>query len=94
MFKLITGCAATLCVSATATAGLMDGSFESADPWSYALIGNLTRFAFEAVSATGGNTQGNFIDWCDFGPGVVIPSPGSLALIAISFVAGNLKRRR
>jgi hypothetical protein len=57
-------------------------------------IGNLTRFAFEAVSATGGNTQGNFIDWCDFGPGVVIPSPGSLALIAISFVAGNLKRCR
>ncbi|NDB81700.1 MAG: PEP-CTERM sorting domain-containing protein [Alphaproteobacteria bacterium] len=47
-------------------------------------IGNNTRFAFEAVSAVGGNTQGNFIDWCGFGPGVVIPTPGAVGLIVLS----------
>ena len=54
-------------------------------------IGNLTRFSFEAVSAVGGNTQGNFIDWCGFGPGVVIPNPGAIALMGL---AGLLARRR
>ena len=47
-------------------------------------IGNNTRFAFEAVSAVGGNTQGNFIDWCGFGQNVVIPTPGVIALIGLS----------
>ena len=47
-------------------------------------IGNNTRFAFEAVSAVGGNTQGNFIDWCGFGQNVVIPTPGAIALIGLS----------
>jgi len=54
-------------------------------------IGNNTRFAFEAVSAVGGNTQGNFIDWCGFGPGVVIPTPGAVGLIAL---AGLIVTRR
>ena len=44
---------------------------------------NAMRFAFEAVSAVGGNTQGNLIDWCDFGVGV-IPAPGAIALLAFS----------
>ena len=44
-------------------------------------LGNSMRFAFEAVSAVGGNTQGNLIDWCDFGIGV-IPAPGAIALLA------------
>jgi hypothetical protein len=54
-------------------------------------IGNNTRFAFEAVSAVGGNTQGNFIDWCGFGQGVVIPTPGVVGLIAL---AGLIVTRR
>lgn len=53
-------------------------------------IGNNTRFAFEAVSAVGGNTQGNFIDWCGFGA-TVIPTPGVIALIGI---AGFVSVRR
>lgn len=47
-------------------------------------IGNLTRFAFEAVSAVGGNTQGNFIDGCGFGANVVIPNPGSFVILIAS----------
>jgi len=56
-------------------------------------IGNLTRFSFEAISAVGGNTQGNFIDWCDFGSGVVIPSPGAISLIALAGFFGCARRR-
>jgi hypothetical protein len=54
-------------------------------------IGNLTRFSFEAVSAVGGNTQGNFIDWCGFGPGVVIPCAGPVFLLGL---AGYITPRR
>lgn len=54
-------------------------------------IGNLTRFSFEAISAVGGNTQGNFIDWCGFGPGVVIPCGGPVALVLL---AGFITPRR
>jgi hypothetical protein len=57
-------------------------------------IGNLTRFSFEAISAVGGNTQGNFIDWCDFGPGVVIPAPGAMALIGFAGLISISKRKR
>jgi hypothetical protein len=57
-------------------------------------IGNPTRFAFEAVSATGGNTQGNFIDDCGFGANVVIPAPGSAALICVSVLCSYNHRRR
>lgn len=53
-------------------------------------IGNLTRFAFEAVSAAGGSTQGNFIDYCGFGL-TAIPAPGSISLL---FVAGLMSRRK
>ena len=56
-------------------------------------IGNLTRFSFEAISAVGGNTQGNFIDWCDFGSGVVIPSPGAISLITLAGFFGCARRR-
>lgn len=55
-------------------------------------IGNLTRFSFEAVSATGGNTQGNFIDNCGFGLNV-IPAPGSISLLAIAALMTSRKRR-
>ena len=53
-------------------------------------IGNLTSFAFEAVNAVGGNTQGNLIDWCGFGTNA-IPAPGCLALLGCAFF---LKSRR
>lgn len=55
-------------------------------------IGNFTRFAFEAVNATGGNTQGNFIDWCGFGPGVVIPAPGVLFLLGLAGLVAPRRR--
>jgi hypothetical protein len=57
-------------------------------------IGNKTRFAFEAVSAVGGTTQGNLIDDCDFGLDVVIPSPGMLSLILIAGLCGVSGRKR
>ena len=59
-------------------------------------IGNLTRFAFEAVSAVGGSTQGNLIDDCGFGMNVVIPAPGATApgAIAILALSGLLVSRR
>lgn len=56
-------------------------------------LGNSMRFAFEAVSAVGGNTQGNLIDWCDFGVGVV-PAPGAISLLAIGAIIGGTCRRR
>lgn len=58
-------------------------------------IGNTTRFAFEAVDAVGGNTQGNFIDWCDFGPGVVIPAPGAICMLGVAgVICGKCRRRK
>lgn len=56
-------------------------------------IGNLTRFAFEAVSAVGGSTQGNLIDDCGFGVNVIIPGPGVLALGSIALVTTRRRRR-
>jgi hypothetical protein len=55
-------------------------------------IGNLTRFAFEAVSAIGGSTQGNLIDACGFGANVVIPEPGILTIAAICFIPSRRRR--
>lgn len=55
-------------------------------------IGNLTRFAFEAVSATGGSTQGNFIDYCGFGVNAV-PAPGVFALVGMAGLMINRRRR-
>ena len=55
-------------------------------------IGNNTRFAFEAVSAVGGNTQGNFIDWCGFGANVPIPTPGTISLLGLGFLMGTRRR--
>ena len=55
-------------------------------------IGNLTRFSFEAVSAVGGSTQGNFIDYAGFGQNAV-PGPGALALFTISLFVANRRRR-
>ena len=55
-------------------------------------LGNSMHFAFEAVSAVGGNTQGNLIDWCDFGVGV-IPAPGAISLLAIGALIGGTRRR-
>jgi hypothetical protein len=56
-------------------------------------IGNLTRFAFESISAVGGNTQGNFIDGCEFGTNVVIPGPGSISIIGIGILFIKNRRR-
>lgn len=55
-------------------------------------IGNLTRFAFEAVSATGGTTQGNLVDYCGFGVNA-IPEPGSISLLAIASLLTTRKRK-
>ena len=55
-------------------------------------IGNLTRFAFEAVSAVGGSTQGNFIDYCGFGV-TAVPAPSALALLGVAILAINRRRR-
>lgn len=55
-------------------------------------IGNSTRFAFEAVSAAGGPTIGNLIDWCGFGANEV-PSPGAISLLAVSGLLVNRRRR-
>lgn len=55
-------------------------------------IGNLTRFAFTAVSATGGSTQGNFIDYCGFGVNA-IPSPGAISLLGVGSLIISKRRR-
>ncbi|MEY4542875.1 MAG: hypothetical protein RL411_952 [Bacteroidota bacterium] len=55
-------------------------------------IGNLTRFSFEAVSAVGGSTQGNFIDYVGFGQNA-IPGPGAFSLLAISAILFNRRKR-
>ena len=55
-------------------------------------LGNSMHFAFEAVSAVGGNTQGNLIDWCDFGVGV-IPAPGAISLLMFAGLLGCSRRR-
>jgi hypothetical protein len=54
-------------------------------------IGGDVRFAFEAVSAAGGPTIGNLIDYCGFGTNAV-PAPGCLALLSLSLFLN--KRRR
>lgn len=55
------------------------------------VIGGDVRFAFEAVSAAGGPSIGNLIDYCGFGTNVV-PAPGCLALLSLSVFLN--KRRR
>jgi len=55
-------------------------------------IGNLTRFAFEAVTATGGSTQGNFIDYCGFGINA-IPAPGAVSILLASGLIMYSRRR-
>lgn len=57
-------------------------------------IGNLTRFAFEALSAVGGSTQGNFLDDCGFGDNVPVPAPGTASLMFISLMMFKKKRKR
>lgn len=57
-------------------------------------VGNAMRFAFEAVNAVGGNTQGNLIDWCDFGSEVVIPAPGAFGILGLAAMIGCNRRRR
>jgi hypothetical protein len=58
---------------------------------SVGLLGNDVRFGFEAISAAGGPSIGNLIDYCGFGTSTV-PAPGCLALLGLSAFLG--KRRR
>jgi hypothetical protein len=55
-------------------------------------IGNLTRFSFEAISAVGGSTQGNFIDYVGFGQNAV-PGPGAMSLLGLSLFLFNKRKR-
>jgi hypothetical protein len=57
-------------------------------------VGNLTRFAFEALSAVGGSTQGNLLDDCGFGVNVVIPAPGAASLLLLAGLAAGRRRGR
>jgi hypothetical protein len=58
---------------------------------SVAALGNDTRFAFEAVSAAGGPTIGNLIDFCGFGTSVV-PAPGAMVLLGFGVLFGVRRR--
>lgn len=55
-------------------------------------IGGDVRFAFEAVTAAGGPSIGNLIDWCGFGTNAV-PAPGAIALIGLGAVLLKTRRR-
>lgn len=59
-------------------------------------LGNSVRFAYEAVSAAGGPTVGNFLDDVDFGVGVgePVPAPGGLAIAALGLAGLAAFRRR
>lgn len=62
-------------------------------------LGNTVRFAYEAVTAAGSQSIGNFLDAADFGVGVGgVPAPdggSTLALFAVGIagVAGFARRR-
>lgn len=59
-----------------------------------ALPGNTVRFAFESVSAAGGNRSiGNFLDDVAFSA-VPVPEPGTLALLALPMLGLLASRRR
>ena len=60
-------------------------------------LGNDMRFAFESVSAAGGDQRiGNFLDGVQFGIGVgnIVPEPASVALACYGALAGVLVGRR
>jgi hypothetical protein len=62
-------------------------------------LGNTVRFAFDSISAAGGNpTVGNFLDDADFGIGVgaTVPEPCTLLLLGagLAGIAGSGYRRR
>lgn len=57
-------------------------------------LGNTVRFAFDSVSATGGNQgQGNYLDAAAFGVGVVIPEPATATLFLAGLTAAGVLRR-
>jgi hypothetical protein len=61
------------------------------NPTPLAALGNTVRFAYESVSAAGGNQAiGNFIDAADFGVGVgaAVPEPSTLASAGIAGLIG------
>lgn len=83
----------TLLFSGTYTDGSAAWGFYSGG--GITAVGNTVRFAFESVSATGGNQAiGNFLDAADFGVGVV-PEPSTWALMGLgALVIGWRQRAR
>jgi hypothetical protein len=66
------------------------------NPEPYTALGNTIRFAYESVSAAGGNPAiGNFIDAADFGVGVgLVPEPATLSMFLAGLPLSLAMRRR
>jgi hypothetical protein len=58
--------------------------------------GHTLRFAYDSISAAGGNpTVGNFLDDANFGVGVnAVPEPSSIVLMGLAGFAGLVARTR
>lgn len=66
------------------------------NPFPILALGNNVRFAYEAVTAAGSISIGNFLDAVDFGVGVgePVPETAPFALMGLGLAALRLARRR